>query len=160
MKIAAAVSAACMTLTLAGCSGADAPPRPVSLPAFDDPAGVKCVSNYPEELEGFDIAFSGTIVQEKAGRLKENEEKDKERAVKPADFVFEVDEVFLGDVDKKFTLHSYDYLASTPNQSHVGERFLVATSPTHDLVLCGYTRPYSEQDAEFWRYTFGTEATS
>lgn len=146
-----AVVASIPLVFLAACQSS--PPEPVSLPALDHNVNANCFSEYPEELGSFPIAFAGTITKEQPGKLKEKE--DPEKKMKPMEFTLRVDEAYAGELGKTIVLYSYDYMASTQNPSHVGERFLVATTESQDLVMCGYTRPYSDQDAEFWRYTFG-----
>lgn len=140
-------------IVLASCSSE--PPQATSIPALDDPYGAVCEQNYPDGLASFPVAFAGTIVQEKEGKLKPTE--DREAKMKPMEVTFEVNEDFTGALNgaKKVTVFTYDYNADTANSSHIGEHFLMATQHTLDVALCGFTRPDNAQDREYWSATFG-----
>lgn len=126
-------------------------PTPRAIPSLDDPANATCVHNYPEGLETFPNAFDGVIVDQRAD---ESRPDWTETDMAPMVVTFEVREVFAGDLDDRIVMRTWDYYTGTENPSHVGERFLVATGHDRQVSLCGFTRPYSEQDADYWRFTF------
>lgn len=102
----------------------------------------------------FPLAFDGTILEQRRARADEMA-SDPEGLMIPMIVTFELDKVYRGTASRRVVMRTWDYDASTPNESHVGERFLVATRESRHVVLCGFTRPYSEQDAAYWEEALG-----
>lgn len=152
-RLTICVASGLLVAGLAGCSIEPAAvASPVSRPGIDDPPGMSCVSNYPERLDAFPVAFAGTVVDQKDGKFKPG--TDPEKKIKPIEITFEVDTAYRGVTTKRITLHTFDLTALNPTEDHIGKKALVAAEESLDLQYCGYTRPYSEQDAAYWASTF------
>lgn len=130
-----------------------ATPMPVSLPGLDHPPYASCEQNYPDGLAAFPLAFDGTILEQRVARAAEMA-PDPDRLMTPMIVTFQVNKDYTGRAGGRVVLRTWDYDSSTPNPSHVGERFLVATHESRDVTLCGFTRPYSDQDAIYWDSIF------
>lgn len=157
--------AAVLTISLLTAGGASAgiaamgnpavEPTPTHIPALDDPPGVLCAVNYPEQLAEFPIAFAGTILSQPSLSAADQAKRgDRESNAAPFDVVIRVDQAFAGDLGRTVVMHGWDFDLSTPPGDRAGQRFLIAATETMDLMRCGYTRPYNEQDAKYWEVTF------
>ncbi|HWC32060.1 MAG TPA: hypothetical protein VG709_02930 [Actinomycetota bacterium] len=147
-------------LVLASCGRANAPSetaareRPPRAPATGHRAwpsteigpAVSCVSEYPHRLDDRAYAFDGTIQEVTRG------EYDQDAGATPVDLRLRVNEVFQGDLGDVVTMHTWNFML--PEHDVRGTRILASAGPTLDLMGCGYTRPYSEEDAQYWRDVF------
>lgn len=115
----------------------------------EDPPAAMCVHSYPEDLDERPYAFDGTVVSVSRGEHVE------EAAGTPLELKVEINEAFNGDLASTVTLHTWDFAPeSEATFDPTGARILVATGDTMDVMACGFTRPYSVDDAELWRTTF------
>ncbi len=116
----------------------------------EDTSAGSCVYKYPEDLEERPYAFDGTVVSVSRGEYVED------AGSTPLELRVQINEAFNGDLSDTVTVHTWDF--SSPESGDtvdlVGARILAATGDTMDLMGCGFTRPYSVEDAELWRTTF------
>lgn len=116
-----------------------------------DSSAVRCAYSYPEDLEERPYAFEATVVSVSWG------EYDEDAGGTPLAFEAEVNEVFTGDFSGAVTLHTWDFTAPGYDDGvdPTGARFLVATGDEMGVdAACGFTQPYSAEEAELWRTTF------
>ena len=109
-------------------------------------AAIECVYDYPEDLVERPIAFDGTVETVLFGA------EDEDAGARPARVEMRVNEVFRGDIDGFIVMNSWDFMV--PGEEIVGTRVLAAAGHTLDLMACGFTRPYTTEDADMWRSTF------
>lgn len=107
-----------------------------------------CVYQYPDDLETRAIAFDGTITKVHIGHYLRGP------SATPVRLRMRVNEVFRGDLSDEVTLHTWRFML--PKHDVTGARLLAAAGRTMGLMGCGFTRPYSEADAEYWRQVFGS----
>ena len=105
-----------------------------------------CVVDYPRDLRERSVAFDGTIEKVQLG------EYDEDAGATPARVEIRVHEVFYGDIEGFIVMRTWDFML--PDDDLSGKRVLVAADHSLDLMGCGFTRPYSKEDADFWRKTF------
>lgn len=119
-------------------------------PSTEVGEAVSCVYRYPDDLTDQPIAFDGTVLSVSRAEYID------EAAAAPVDLVIQVNEVFRGDLDEIVTMHTFDF--STPDQpgdwDPTGVRILAASSTSLDVMACGFTRPYTVEDAHLWSAMF------
>ena len=101
---------------------------------------------YPDRLAERAFAFDGTILEVTRG------EYDRGAGAAPVELELRVNEVFRGDLGDLVTMHTWNFML--PEHDVRGARILASAGPTLDVMGCGYTRPYSEEDAQYWRSVF------
>jgi hypothetical protein len=111
-----------------------------------DTAAAECALAYPEDLVRQAIALDGTIEDIEVAPTQE------QGGGKAMRLNVRINELFRGDLDKFVVLRSWQSIL--PNEDLTGERVLVATDMSLELAGCGFTRPYSPQDAARWRETY------
>lgn len=124
-------------------------PTPTGLANWPDvdSGGEACVVRYPHDLGKLENAFDGTIEAVEFGNYNED------AGATPVRLEFRVNEVFRGQhIDNFVVMNTWDFML--PNEDVTGTRLLAAAGPSLDLMGCGFTRPYSEDDASRWRKTF------
>lgn len=116
-----------------------------------DSEGETCVVRYPRDLDDQEKAFDGTIETVEFGDYNED------AGAAPVRLEFRVNEVFRGEhIDNFVVMNTWDFML--PDEDVTGTRLLVAAGPSLDLMGCGFTRPYSEDEASMWRKTFARVA--
>lgn len=106
-----------------------------------------CVVDYPDDLAKRQQAFAGRV------ESVEVDEYDEDAGARPARVRFRIEELFRGIVHGDYlVLYTWDFML--PEQDITGARVLAASDISGDLMGCGFTRPYSEQEARMWRETF------
>ncbi len=64
-----------------------------------------------------------------------------------------VNQRFKGAVGATVVLKTWDFML--PQEDVTGVRVLAAAGESLDLMGCGFTRPYSPEDAAVWAEAFG-----
>jgi hypothetical protein len=105
-------------------------------PADSDP---QCPNRYPAELETFPNAFDATVTAVRPGARPEID--------------LAVHHVYAGPREETVTLTATPRDLPAEQESIVGMRVLVATRG-HELTTCGFSRPWSGQDATAWYFAF------
>ncbi len=156
-RLSGTVMAICVLAS--GCGGREAPPSASASPTVlgdlaqwpdVETQNMDCVVSYPDDLPSRAFAFDGTIqAVELAGY-------DEDAGARPARIKVRINELFRGDLDEFVVLRSWDFML--PEGDLRGRRLLAATGQTLDMMACGFTRPYSQEDANFWRRTFADGA--
>lgn len=156
------LSAALLVLALAACAQDLAtPPRSVSDSASTMPRTAttsvgdtaSCVETYsPKTLANRRFAFEGTVTKIAEGA------PDADAGATPVEVTYEVNDWFAGGDADTLTLRSWDFIvAGGPDDpvTTVGTRLLV--SGDSDMAWgCGFTREFSESEADVWRAVFTT----
>lgn len=116
-----------------------------------DPPAASCAVHYPDELPEQPIALDGTILS------VQREAYDEDAAGAPVTVELRVNEAFRGDLGETLTVRTWDFTnpGASREPDSLGVRLLAAMTDSRDLMACGFTRPYSEQDAQAWREAFG-----
>lgn len=127
-------------------------PTPTRMPAIDDPPGMLCAQQYPDGLGELPIAFDGTILSQ--GRSSDVRSAQAERNAAPVDVVLRVNEVYRGEVGPTVRMRTWDFDTSASEEDRAGDRYLIASTESLDAMYCGFTRPWNEQDAEYWTSVF------
>lgn len=158
---------ALLALVLAGCAtdtGSDVQGPSASRPAAEDsspapswliamsdpdpPAG-SCVHQYPEDLRSRPVAVDATILSVTRGPY------DEDARGTPVTIHLQVNRVFNGPPRDSLRISSWDFTTAADESSDpIGVRLLAAMEPSLDLMACGFTRPYSEGDAQRWEAAF------
>ena len=119
-------------------------------PSTEVGPATECVYQYPNDLADQPIAFDGTVLSISRGEYID------EAAAIPVDLVIQVNEVFRGDLGPTVTMHTFDF--STPDQTEAwdptGIRILAAAGESLDVMACGFTRPYTTEEADAWADAF------
>lgn len=135
--------------------GAGGAPVPTRMPELDYPAAAGCVQHYPDGLADLPIAFDGTVLNRQPRALPEGAEAERNAA--PVEVVLKVNEVYRGDLGSTVRMRTWNFDTSVAPQDHTGRRYLIASGEGLDAMFCGFTRPYNEQDAEYWEHVFQPE---
>lgn len=115
----------------------------------DDGAAIDCVYRYPEDLAARPIAFDGTVLGIQRFPYSEN------AGAAPVDLLVQVNRVFRGDLGDTVTMHSWDFTGPGGEPwDPTGVRILAAAGNTLDVMACGFTRSYSDEDAALWADIF------
>lgn len=127
--------------------------RSLALPGFGDGIGGICAYTYPADLPGFEFALDGTVTSIEKGATSEA------AGATRLSVSIAVNEVFIGDVDDTAVLFTWSYDTDADGEyealsSIVGSRLLIATNESKELVACGFTRTYSDEEAHMWRTAF------
>jgi hypothetical protein len=119
-------------------------------PSTETGAAAECVYQYPDDLADRPVAFDGTVLSISHGAYVDD------AGAAPVELVLQVNEVYRGDLGRTVTMHTFDF--SGPDQASewdpTGIRILAAASESLDVMACGFTRPYSAQDAALWADAF------
>lgn len=130
-------------------TSAATPGMPGKWPDLRPPTAASCVSQYPDELPARANAFDATVAKVTVGDFDEN------AGMRPATVDLAIHEVFAGPERQSVQLHTWDgFLPQGNPQEPVGLRVLASAGDTLDLMACGFTRPYSQTDADAWRRIF------
>lgn len=113
-----------------------------------DVRAIECVSVYPEELGQRANAFDATITSVDLLAYKPD------AGARPARVTMSVHEVLAGPERTTVTMRTWDFMLPARPREAVGVRVLAAAGPTLDLMACGYTRVFSQEDAEVWDAAF------
>jgi hypothetical protein len=106
-----------------------------------------CVVTYPGDLAKRDRAFAGRVESVEIG------DYDEDAGARPARVAFRIEELFRGIIHGDYlVLNTWDFML--PEHDITGARVLAAGDNIGDLMGCGFTRPYSEEEAQMWRETF------
>lgn len=129
-----------------------ASPAPSWLTAMSDPdpAAGSCVHQYPEDLSSRPIAVDATIVRVTRGAY------DEDARGTPVTIEMRVNRVFNGAPPDNLNMRSWDFTNADGSSDPIGVRLLAAMETSLDLMACGFTRPYSEQDAQRWEAAFNS----
>ena len=115
-------------------------------PATDATTAGSCVVSYPDDLEDRAVAFDGTIMDTVRG------DPNEDAGATPVDVRVRVHEAFRGNVGDAVTMHTWDFML--PEEDVKGVRILAAADAAMDLMGCGFTRPYSAEEAGVWKDAF------
>lgn len=115
-------------------------------PSFMTGPAISCVYRYPEDLPDRAEAVSGTVTEVQLGDIV-----TADPGTTRATVTVTVDEWFLGGPGRTVRLNTFDFMLPEDPQDAVGVRILAAFGPTHDLMACGFTRPWDEKTARDWR---------
>lgn len=112
-----------------------------------DTENMGCVIDYPDDLAARHRAFAGRVESVELG------EYDEDAGARPVRVAFRIEELFRGILHGEYlVLNTWDFML--PDHDITGTRVLAATDISGDLMGCGFTRPYSKQEARMWREMF------
>jgi len=112
-----------------------------------DTAAVTCVVTYPDDLTESSVAFDGTVVGVQAGEPQPDAGGDR-----PVRLELRVNQRFKGAVGAAVVMKTWDFML--PGEDVTGVRVLAAAGESLDLMGCGFTRPYSPEEAAVWAEAF------
>ena len=119
--------------------------RSTDWPSFMTGPAISCVYDYPEDLPDRAEAVAGTVTEVRLGRYLADEGE------LHAEITVAVDEWFRGGPGRTVVLNTFTAMLPDDPQDAIGVRILAAFGPTHDLMACGFTRPWDEKTAQQWR---------
>lgn len=129
------------------------------MPELDHPGAAACVINYPKRLDEFPVAFAGTLVSQRQLLSSELAARGgAEEHAAPFEVVVRVDEDYTGKLGKMVGMRGWDFNLETGLDRHFGEKYLIATTDDMNFKLCGYTRPFNEQDRDYWSSVFSSRS--
>lgn len=117
----------------------------IDWPGFMTGPAISCVYNYPEDLPARGEAVAGTVTDVRVGRYLADEGE------LHAEVTVAVDEWFRGGPGPTVVLNTFTAMLPDDPQDAVGVQILAAFGPAHDLMACGFTRPWDEKTARQWR---------
>lgn len=94
-------------------------------------------------------AFDGTIVGQRAGEYSD------EAMGRPVDLTFDVHQWYKGGEGDSATVHTWDFML--PDREVAGVRLLIATGENSHFMGCGFSRPWSAEEAAEWEAAFARE---
>jgi hypothetical protein len=115
-------------------------------PAEEDPPAASCVYRYPDDLAGMPVAFDGTVIDIERGDYSDD------AGATPLRLEVQVNYLYKGDLQPVVIMNTWDFSlpGHGPGWDPTGTRILTAVSESLDVTFCGFTRPYTESDGEFW----------
>lgn len=119
-----------------------------------NPPAISCAYRYPDDLQDRANAFDATVVDVDLGKYSED------AGARPATLTVSLNEVFKGPQKSSVVMKTWDFSLPPRPERVVGVRILAAAGEALDLMSCGFTRPYSQSDADRWRELFARAANA